>query len=90
MDIVNEIYDRIGNHFSLYLLWDVIVGYKAVLLTVLFGYLIHWIPESFKEKYRTIFAGLPIPAMVTACSLIIFLLYQIMSSEMQPFIYFQF
>jgi alginate O-acetyltransferase complex protein AlgI len=90
METVNEIYDRIGNHFSLYLLWDVMVGYKSVLAVVLLGYLIHWIPESIKEKYRSDFADLPVPAMVAACSLIIFFLYQIMSSEMQPFIYFQF
>lgn len=90
MDIVNEIYDRIGNHFSWYLIWDILVGYKAVLLVVLLGYLIHWVPETMKERYRNAFAKLPIPAMVAVCSFIIFLLYQIMSSEMQPFIYFQF
>jgi alginate O-acetyltransferase complex protein AlgI len=90
MDIVNEIYDRIGNHFSLYLFVDIIVGYWAVLTVVVLGYLIHWIPESAKETYRNAFAKLPIPAMVAVCGLIIFFLYQIMSSKMQPFIYFQF
>ena len=55
MDIVNEIYDRIGNHFSMYLLWDILVGYRAVLVVVLLGYLVHWIPETVKEKYRNSF-----------------------------------
>ncbi len=90
MDIVNQIYDRIGNHFSFYLLGDILIGYWSVLLVVLLGYLIHWIPETIKEKYRNAFANLPIPAMVAVCCLVVFLLYQIMSSEMQPFIYFQF
>jgi len=90
MDIVNQIFDRINNHFSLYLLFDVIRGYWVVLLIVFLGYLIHWIPETSKEKYRSYFASLPLPLMALACCLIVFCLYQIMSSEMQPFIYFQF
>lgn len=90
LDIVNEIYDRIGNHFSLYLFFDIVKGYWAVLVVVVLGYLVHWIPETIKEKYRTAFASLPVPGLVLACVCIVFCLYQIMSSQMQPFIYFQF
>ncbi len=90
LEIVNEIYDRIGNHFSGELFFDIVKGYWFVLLMVLVGFLIHWIPESYKEVYRNKFANLPIPVMVFACVFIVFCLYQIMSSEMQPFIYFQF
>lgn len=90
LDVVNEIYDRIGNHFSLYLFFDIVKGYWAVLLVVFLGFLVHWIPETYKEKYRNAFANLPIPGLVFACVFIVFCLYQIMSSQMQPFIYFQF
>ena len=57
---------------------------------VLIGYLIHWIPSKQKEKYREFFAGLPIYLMVFAVVGVIFVMYQLMSDEMQPFIYFQF
>ncbi len=90
METANEILDRIGNHFSFELFSEIIWGYLTVLLVVLGGYLIHWIPESFKEKYRNTFASLPLPVMILCCVLVVFSLYQIMSSEMQPFIYFQF
>jgi D-alanyl-lipoteichoic acid acyltransferase DltB (MBOAT superfamily) len=90
LDIVNEIYDRIGNHFSLYLFFDIVKGYWAVLAVVVLGFLIHWIPERYKENYRNAFANLPLPGLVFACVFIVFCLYQIMSSQMQPFIYFQF
>ena len=90
LDIVNEIYDRIGNHFSLYLFFDIVKGYWAVLAVVVLGFLIHWIPERYKDNYRNAFANLPLPGLVFACVFIVFCLYQIMSSQMQPFIYFQF
>ena len=57
---------------------------------MLIGYLIHWIPASMKEKYREFFAGLPIYVMAIAVVGVIFVMYQLMSDEMQPFIYFQF
>ncbi|MBL7917469.1 MAG: hypothetical protein JNM96_03670 [Bacteroidia bacterium] len=90
METANEILDRIGNHFSIELFSEIVLGYLTVLLVVLAGFLIHWIPETVKEKYRNAFANLPFPLMILCCVVVVFGLYQIMSSEMQPFIYFQF
>jgi len=90
MDIAMELIDRLGNHFSGDLWMDIMQGYSVVLGIALLGYLVHWIPEKIKEKYRNAFARLPLPVMVLCCVVIVFLLFQIMSSEMQPFIYFQF
>ncbi len=90
LDIVSLIFDRISNHFGLELFFKIIQGYSFVLSLVLIGYLIHWIPASMKEKYREFFAGLPIYAMALAVVGVIFVMYQLMSDEMQPFIYFQF
>ncbi len=90
LDTVSLIFDRISNHFGLELFFKIIQGYSFVLSLVLIGYLIHWIPSGMKEKYREIFAGLPIYAMALAVVCVIFVMYQLMSDEMQPFIYFQF
>lgn len=90
LDIVAQVFDRIGRHFGPGLFWGILQGYRVVLSVILLGYLIHWIPESIKEKYRSAFASLPLPAMVIAVVVIIFGIYQAMSSDMQPFIYFQF
>ena len=54
------------------------------------GYLIHWIPETIKEKYRLKFAELPLPVMSLVAVVFVFCIYQMVSGEMQPFIYFQF
>jgi alginate O-acetyltransferase complex protein AlgI len=90
LDTVSLIFDRITNHFGLELFFKIIQGYSFVLSLVLIGYLIHWIPGSMKEKYREYFAGLPVYAMALAVVGAIFVMYQLMSDEMQPFIYFQF
>ncbi len=90
LDTVSLIFDRISNHFGLELFFKIIQGYAGVLSLVLVGYLIHWIPSKQKEKYREFFASLPIYAMALAVVAVIFVMYQLMSDEMQPFIYFQF
>ncbi len=90
LETVGVIFDRISYHFGGELFFKIISGYWFVLLVLLLGYIIHWIPESIKIKYRNWFSDLSIPQMVFATILIVFIIYQLVSSEMQPFIYFQF
>lgn len=90
LDTVNLIFDRITNHLGLELILDVILGYWVVFMVIAIGYLIHWIPEHRKQAYRERFAGLPLPAMAGTVVVAVFCIYQLISGEMQPFIYFQF
>jgi hypothetical protein len=48
------------------------------------------LPAKWKQWYRLYFAQLPMPMMVAAVVLAIIVIYQFVSAEMQPFIYFQF
>ena len=52
--------------------------------------IIHWLPEDWKRRYRLVFASLPLPVMSIVCILAVLIIYQFVSAEMQPFIYFQF
>lgn len=61
-----------------------------IILVFIAGMLIHWIPKKFKSRYRITFATLPRPAMVIVTAAIIFVIYQFMSADSCPFIYFQF
>ena len=90
METVNFIFDRIANHFGGDLFFKVITGYWIVFIAILLGYLIHWIPEKYKEKYRITFAKLPLGIMGCVVIVFVFAFYQLMSGSMQPFIYFQF
>jgi D-alanyl-lipoteichoic acid acyltransferase DltB (MBOAT superfamily) len=90
LDTVSLIFDRITNHFGAALTFNIIQGYALVFSVILIGYLIHWIPENIKEKYRLKFAELPLPVMSIVAVVFVFCIYQMVSGEMQPFIYFQF
>ncbi len=87
---VNLIFDRITNHFAPELFFKIVYDYSGVLSLILIGYLIHWIPSSIKNKYRTYFAEMPYYGMALTVVIVVFVMYQLMSAEMQPFIYFQF
>jgi alginate O-acetyltransferase complex protein AlgI len=69
---------------------QVIAGYWNVFLVFVVGMIIHWLPADFKERYRTKFASMPIWGIVLFCFVNVFFLYQVMSADLQPFIYFQF
>ncbi len=90
LQIVKTIFDRINNHLGFDLIGKVIYGYKYVMMAILIGYLIHWIPERFKLRYRSWFASQHYVVMGSIAVLVIFTMYQLMSGEMQAFIYFQF
>jgi D-alanyl-lipoteichoic acid acyltransferase DltB (MBOAT superfamily) len=54
------------------------------------GYLIHWIPEDWKERYRMAFIRLPLIGKAAVGAGVFVLIYQVMSADLQPFIYFAF
>ena len=90
LETVSLIFDRINNHFGAALTLNIIKGYAVVFSVMAIGYLIHWIPERIKESYRNKFANLPLPIMSIVVVVFVFCIYQLVSGEMQPFIYFQF
>ncbi|MBK6342654.1 MAG: MBOAT family protein [Flavobacteriales bacterium] len=69
---------------------DVLVAFKSVFMLMLIGLVVHWLPESIKQRYREGFASLPLWAMALACAATVALIYQTVTAEMVPFIYFQF
>ncbi len=70
--------------------WEVISAYWTVFALFVFGMTIHWLPENFKRRYRLCFAKMPLPLMMIVSVLVVFIVYQFVTAEMQPFIYFQF
>jgi D-alanyl-lipoteichoic acid acyltransferase DltB (MBOAT superfamily) len=69
---------------------NIITHYSNVFILILIGLIIHWLPENFKRRYRIWFAKMPLPLMVVVCALIVFVIYQFITADLQSFIYFQF
>ena len=78
------------NNFHPELFVQVVEGYKYVFALMLFGYMSHYLPDRWQEG---IICGLR-HCNVVVCALlivaVIYIIIQIKSSSIQPFIYFQF
>ena len=81
---------QIGSSWDVSLIPDIVAGYWKVFALVIAGMIIHMLPARFKRRYRIYFASLPLPVMAVAAALVVFLLYQFVTADTQPFIYFQF
>ncbi|HZK98079.1 MAG TPA: MBOAT family protein [Prolixibacteraceae bacterium] len=77
-------------HFSPRIFFEFITGYKSVLLMMVIGYTLHFIPKSVELKTEKIVTNLPLLLKVSFMILVILLVVQFKSAEIQPFIYFQF
>ncbi|GAB5557917.1 MAG: MBOAT family protein [Schleiferiaceae bacterium] len=81
---------QIGNDFKPELIPDVVSAFYKVFLVMVFGMVIHWLPSSIKEMYRGWFVRTPFWAKIVIGVLTFTILYQVISSDLQPFIYFAF
>ena len=90
METANMVIHRIANYFHPELMLEMIVSYKNVFAIMLFGYIMHWLPSKFKEFYISLFDRSPIYLKAAYTVIIIIIVYQSISSDLQPFVYFQF
>ncbi len=90
MEIADNMIYQIVNDFSFSLIPEMIVAYKYVFALILFGMTVHWLSSSFKAKYTNWFIKTPIYVKVIITVIVVIIIYQAKSAELQPFIYFQF
>jgi hypothetical protein len=57
---------------------------------MLFGFVIHWVSENLKQKIADWFISTPIWLKAVIATVVVIIVYQSVSSDMQAFIYFQF
>ena len=82
--------NQMGGHWDWNKIPMIIEHYQNVFILILIGLIIHWLPENFKRRYRIWFAKMPLPLMIVVCALIVFVIYQFITADLQSFIYFQF
>ncbi|MCF8331069.1 MAG: MBOAT family protein [Bacteroidales bacterium] len=90
MQIAGIMIKRMFNDFSGKMVPQMIQSYWILFALMLGGFIIHWLPKSFKDKYTNWFIHMPVWIKVLIAVFIVILLYQARSAEIQPFIYFQF
>ena len=82
--------NQIGGAWSNAIIPDFLWSYRWVVAMFVAGMVIHWLPTDWKRRYRLRFSAMPVWLIVIAVCVAILVIYQFVTADMQPFIYFQF
>jgi len=81
---------RITTSFDASLLVHWFNEYQVIAYLIFIGFLAHWQPDSWEKYYQSALRRMPWPVKSLVIAVVIWILYQTKSAELQPFIYFQF
>jgi hypothetical protein len=68
----------------------VVASFRAVFALVALGYLLHFIPDGFTFRLEGAMGRRSVVTQAVVVTVVIWLVIQVKSAEIQPFIYFQF
>lgn len=89
-EVANDLLYQVFYKFNPQLFVQVVTGYKEVFALVLLGYGLHFIPSSVDKKIEGLIIKTPLPAKAFFLASVIWMVIQVKSADVQPFIYFQF
>ena len=81
---------QIGTNFHPELLPQLLTGYWQVMALMALGYVLHFVPASVENRCKQAFVRLPLLTYAFALVIMVIIIAQVKSSDIQPFIYFQF
>lgn len=90
MDRVRAMGYQLTHNLDFSVVPQVVSGYKLVFAVMLTGFVIHWWPSRWKDSYMNWFIRTPYWVKIVIVTIVVFLVYQSQTSDLQPFIYFQF
>lgn len=90
MKDVSIMFNQLFASFNANILNDFVIAYPIVSSILVLAYVVHWMPSWLKEWYRGMFIKTPLWFKMIVVFLVIIIIYQAKSSNIQPFIYFQF
>ena len=90
MQTAGLILHQIFSAFDTSLIAQVVAGYSGAFLLMAIGYLLHAIPDRGDTWLRGVITRAPMGWQVVMTVAMIWLVMQVKSSDIQPFIYFQF
>lgn len=88
----NHMLDRIFNHFDFK--WEtlgtVLWSFGEVFIIIGIGFILHWMPQRWKDGGVAVFGRLPLFIQMLGVALVIILMYQAVSESFKPFVYLEF
>jgi D-alanyl-lipoteichoic acid acyltransferase DltB (MBOAT superfamily) len=90
MQRVGEVLTQIATNFHPEVFLQFLTGYKAVSFLMITGYLIHFMPKRAEVGMEQLVTKSPLLVQAALLIIAIFIVFQVKSAGVQPFIYFQF
>jgi D-alanyl-lipoteichoic acid acyltransferase DltB (MBOAT superfamily) len=90
MQIAGEVLSQIFTDFHPEVFIQFVMGYKGVMLLMAAGYILHFTPHRMGLAVQRIVTRSPLFVQALLLALLIFIIVQVKSAGVQPFIYFQF
>ena len=81
---------QIFTSFHPELLPNVLMSYWHVFALILLGYVLHFVPDTWSQGLKHAFVKMPVFLYAVVLIVLIVIIMQVKTSEIQPFIYFQF
>ncbi|MFC2140078.1 MBOAT family O-acyltransferase, partial [Bacteroidota bacterium] len=85
-DVINQIFTFFQS--EVFIQW--IEGYPIILFLMIVGFATHYFPEKWELKIQKFISWLPLIGKAILIAIVIWLVAQFKSADIQPFIYFQF
>jgi D-alanyl-lipoteichoic acid acyltransferase DltB (MBOAT superfamily) len=89
-EIATQVIQQITHNLRPDLLPQVVASFRAVFALVALGYLLHFIPDGFTFQLEGAMGRRSVVTQAVVVTVVIWLVIQVKSAEIQPFIYFQF
>ncbi len=90
LDIVGQMFTQIFTNFHPEMTSSFVSGYAVIFVALVAGYLLHFAPHSWSEGIQKLLSWSPLTIKAVVFALVLFLVLQVKSSELVPFIYSQF
>jgi alginate O-acetyltransferase complex protein AlgI len=90
LGVVGAMLHQIAFEFHPEFLPDLVAGYPAVMFWMAVGFALHFMPKSAEVAAQRAATALPLLGKALLLTAVAALVMQVKSSEVQPFIYFQF
>ena len=89
-EVAQQVFHQIFYKFQPQIFLQWCTSYAAVGSLMLLGYVLHFMPQNLSGKVRTLVTKCPLVVKALIIVVVVFIVIQIKSSDVQPFIYFQF
>lgn len=89
-EVVGKVFSQIFTNFQPHILLQWVESYTPVLCLMVLGFVFHFMPGSITRLTKRAITGSPLIIQAILLVAVIYLIIQIKSSDVQPFIYFQF